>query len=157
MTNARSVPIPTDDEAEQVAVGFALGDPGSAAAGAAVLTGADFYDPALGRIFDAAVQLDGVAGTDRRVLIVASATGVSPARLDRLCSGRPAIRDPSGLWARRVRASARRRRVMALAATLHSSAARGTAAELYGIVDELADEIGVLRRESVADAEPAVR
>lgn len=136
--------IPFDPEAEMLAAAFAVGDGASADVAAAVVTGADFYDRGLGRIFDTAVQLRAVRGTDRRIQAVAQATGVRANDLDRMCDSRPAIRDPSARHAWRVRETARRRRIMAQAAELHNDAALADPTQLRRVARSMAAEAEAL-------------
>lgn len=150
MKPARTAPIPFDPDAEMLAAAFAVGDGASATAAAAVVTGADFYDRTLGRIFDTAVQLSAVRGTDRRVGVVAQATGVRASKLDRMCDSRPAIRDLSARHAWLVREMARRRRLMAKAAELHNDAALADSEQLRRLAVSIAAEAQALCDDSDA-------
>ncbi len=150
MKPARTAPIPFDPDAEMLTAAFAVGDGASATAASEVVTGADFYDRTLGRIFDTAVQLSAVRGTDRRIRAVAQATGVRAGELGRMCDNRPAIRDLSARRAWLVRATARRRRLMAQAAELHNDAALADPTQLRRLASSIAAEADALSADSDA-------
>ena len=140
----RPVPIPFDPEAEELAASFAIANEQSAATAASVLAGEDFYDRRYGRWFDAAIQLGAVRGEGRRVALVAEAIGVTQEALLRFVDNRPAAWDRSAIFARRVRDTARRRRVMTLAAEVYNRAAEAPADELRLLAFDIVDELELL-------------
>ncbi len=144
--------IPFDPEAEELAAAFAVANEESAAAAATVLAEGDFYDMRYGRWFDAAIQLVGVRAESRRVAIVASTVGVTEEALGLFVANRPATWDRSARFARRVRETARRRRVMTLAAEIHNRAAEATAEELGRLVADIVAELEA----RILDGEPVL-
>ncbi|HXP33551.1 MAG TPA: hypothetical protein VN820_06000 [Acidimicrobiales bacterium] len=151
----RPVPIPFDLEAEELAAAFAIANEPSAAAAASVLAGADFYDRQYGRWFETGIQLAGVRHERRRVALVAEAVGVAEEALQRFVDNRPAAWDRSAFFARRVRDTARRRRVMTLAAEVYNRVAEGPADELRVLISDILDELEALAIGLPADPSPA--
>jgi replicative DNA helicase len=115
--------VPIDREAERQVVACAVASSAGARLAAERLSEEEFYDRTLARAFEVAVQLDGIDEHERRIALVVELAGVNRAMLVELVAERSTMVDAAGRSARRVRDTARRRRVMALAAELYNSAA----------------------------------
>lgn len=116
--------IPTDPEAERAVIGVVLLTPFGLPKVAQLVTADDFHNVTLGRLFEAAGQLDdvgpfphGAPDPDRpssvRVRIGAASvlTDVPLMVLGELVNDAPVMTDASP-WARKVAETARRRRAM---------------------------------------------
>lgn len=142
----RPVPIPHDPEAEQQLVGLVTAELRHAKALGAWLEPDEFYRPAFGRAYDAACQLT-VTDLERRTAAVAIAADLPLARIEELVKDRTGSAEP---YARRVRAAGRRRRLMGLAAELHSHAPGDDPDRLLEVVAKLEVEARALVEEELA-------
>jgi replicative DNA helicase len=146
----RTAEIPDDVEAEQCVVGILTATADGARQVAEVLTPEDFYRPGFGRAMDVACQLDSRFDNDHRVAIIANLAGLAVRELEALASSRPSNWD-ADRWVARVKASARRRRVMALAAEIYNNAAAASTVELTELIDELGMHLAAIPAEHNAD------
>lgn len=149
----RGPTVPFDEYAEAQIIGLVVASAKDAGLAAGEVEPGEFYRPAFGQAFDMAGQIAAVPDQWRRVSIVAEGTGLRAqqvaALIDDACP-------PVGRWCRRVRIAARRRRVMALAADLHNTAATATPEDLAEIASDLALEVELIRAERPAPSlEPA--
>jgi len=146
-----SATIPYDEDAEAIVVGFAIDNGTSAAAAAAMLDATDFYDQALGRIFDAAIQLGELRGQERRLDVLVEVLELPRRRLEMLTAQCPGL--DYGTWRHRVRELARRRRLMGLAAHLYNEAALLPSPTLCDLSRAIAVEVTHLAEEDLAHAD----
>jgi hypothetical protein len=110
-TPAGTLRVPRDEEAEAVCAAAVVANPVHAR-GLDDLGAADFYDPALGRIFRLRSRLAGFRWVGDREAMAANLASVPVATVRELVAGCPVMWgfEP---WARRVRDAAARRRLMA--------------------------------------------
>jgi replicative DNA helicase len=130
--------VPCDEEAEEMAVAYAVASPDSARRVAEQLAPQDCYRRRNAWALAAAADLGRVAEQERRVALVADVCGFRPAELAVLVAGRFG---PIERWTRKVRTAARRRRAMALAARIYNGAADATAEELVALARKLVAEL----------------
>lgn len=145
----RTATIPYDEDAEVIVVGYAIDNGASAAAAAAMLDASDFYDQALGRIFDAAIQLGDLRGQERRLDVLVEALALPRRHLELLTSRCPGL--DYGTWRHRVRELARRRRLMGLAAHLYNDAAHVEISALDELVRLISQEALLLGQELASE------
>ena len=142
--NRGSCVIPQNTVAERQAVGFAIASAASARCLGVLLNADEFYDPALGRAFEAACQLDGLEDPERRLLAVAMAVDRPLSHVEQL------VADHVGdveRWAGRVRVAGLRRRLMGVAAQVHADAANGDPEHLEDLTNALAADVQALLAE----------
>jgi replicative DNA helicase len=133
--------IPYDDEAERQVVGSVVANRDAAHRSSGLLSPDEFYRPAFGLAFEAACQLGGVSAQERRLEIVAQATGLSARVLTELVNEWcPSIER----WCCRVRQAARRRRLMALASQVYNEAATLSPGAVSALSAEMSREAELL-------------
>jgi hypothetical protein len=125
-------------------VALAVGHPTDARTVSEQVDPDEFYRPALAAAIEAASQLGAVKNQATRVHIVAEATGIREMELEVWVANRIG---PAARWARKIRASARRRRVMALAARIYNEAPDCAARELAAVGHDLLAELELLAAE----------
>ncbi len=143
--------IPHDAAAERQAAGLAIASSAAARRLRELLNPDEFYDPGLGRAFDAACQLLGVEDPERRLLAVAAAVDRPVSQLARL------VADQLGAperWAARIRSAGRRRRLMAVAAQLYAAAALDAPDQLLDLVGTLGADVQALIAELPPEPTP---
>lgn len=131
--------IPFDESAERTVAGCVVATSHGAALAAERLTAADFYDPALGRLFAAAVRLVDVDTEADRVARAAAAADVPEEDVQALVLDRPLQWDVNGAVAARVRDAGRRRRSMAVAARIYGDAATVAIEDLRSLGERLVE------------------
>lgn len=152
VTGRQVVIIPHDAAAERQAAALAIRSASGARRLRDLLDSEEFYDPWLGRAFDAACQLSQVEDQERRLLAVAAAVDRPLICLEQLVEDQ--IGGPEG-WATRIRAAGRRRRLMGVAAQLYALAAEGAPDQLEELVSIISADVQELAAELPPEAPPS--
>lgn len=106
--------IPSDRAAEAIIVGCAVATVHGAALAGERLAATDFYWPAHGHLFLAAVDLTDVDIEQDRIAVCAARAELDEAVVTALVRSRSVMFDTTGSYARRVVEAARRRRLMSI-------------------------------------------